>query len=224
MLSRAHCLGPHYQFSQGLVFRAPPEGPLARWERCWRRPGPAALLPSPSTGCQAQRVPLASRAWQWGCLHSQRRVWTGQGAATSCWSHTCRKANFSTQREDTHKHPHTCRHTHFHGTNSWRVWHMFGSCCRSENEGVKEVCAGEKHHRQRLQRLQKYSVLFRIIGNIWVAFLLHHGLLTMECRTNNPRIDSKFCLCRGGLNLKKFKIISKCSWVFYHPPLSSLMQ
>lgn len=75
-----------------LVFRAPPEGPLARWERCWRRPGPAVLLPSPSTGCQAQRVPLASQAWRWGCLHSQRRVWTGQGVATSCWTHTCRKA------------------------------------------------------------------------------------------------------------------------------------
>lgn len=80
-----------------LVFRAPPEGPLARWERCWRRPGPAVLLPSPSTGCQAQRVPLASQAWRWGCLHSQRRVWTGQGVATSCWTHTCRKAYLHTQ-------------------------------------------------------------------------------------------------------------------------------
>lgn len=94
-----------------LVFRAPPEGPLAWWERCWRRPGPAALLPSPSTGCQAQRVPLASRAWQWGCLHSQCRVWTGQGAATSCWTHTCRKANL---HDGTPTHTHTNKHLQAH--------------------------------------------------------------------------------------------------------------
>ena len=74
------------------VIRAPPEGPLARWERCWRRPGPAVLLPSPSTGRQAQRVPLSCQAWRRGCLHSRRRVWTGQGAAASCRTHTCRKA------------------------------------------------------------------------------------------------------------------------------------
>lgn len=53
-----------------VVFRAPPEGPLAQWERCWRRPGPAVLLPSPSAGCQTQRVPLSCQDWRCGCLHS----------------------------------------------------------------------------------------------------------------------------------------------------------
>lgn len=111
-----------------LVFRAPPEGPLARWERCWRRPGPAVLLPSPSTGCQAQRVPLASQAWRWGCLHSQRRVWTGQGVATSCWTHTCRKAYLHTQI-------HT--YTNFHKADSWWVRHMFGRHCGGESKCVE---------------------------------------------------------------------------------------
>ena len=105
-----------------LVFRAPPEGPLARWERCWRRPGPAALLPSPSAGCQAQRVPVASQAWRWGCLHSQRRVWTGQGVATSCRTHT------HTQEGPPSAHT----HAHLHKAGSWWVRHMFGRCCRGE--------------------------------------------------------------------------------------------
>lgn len=49
-----------------LVFRAPPEGPLARWERCWRRPGPAVLLPSPlhrvpGTACTTGKPSLTMR-------------------------------------------------------------------------------------------------------------------------------------------------------------------
>lgn len=107
-----------------LVFRAPPEGPLARWERCWRRPGPAVLLPSPSAGCQAQHVPVASQAWRRGCLHSQRRVWTGQGVATSCRTHTCRKGLLA--------HTNTHTHTHLHKADSWWVRHMFERCCRGE--------------------------------------------------------------------------------------------
>ncbi|XP_023208536.1 uncharacterized protein LOC111612245 [Xiphophorus maculatus] len=74
-----------------LVLGAPPEGPLARWERCWRRPGPAALLPSPSAGRRAQRVPLASRVRQKAAMHSQRVCERGRGAAASCCTHTCSK-------------------------------------------------------------------------------------------------------------------------------------
>lgn len=113
-----------------LVFRAQPEGPLALWERCWRRPGPAVLLPSPSTGCQAQRVPLASQAWQWDCLHSQRRVWTGQGVATSCWTHT-------------HARRPICTQTLLVG--STHVWKML-----QRWEWMCGAVAGEKLHRKRL--------------------------------------------------------------------------
>ena len=125
-----------------LVIRAPPEGPLARWERCWRRPGPAVLLPSPSTGCQAQRVPLSCQAWRRGCLHSRRRVWTGQGAATSCRTHTCRKAPARTHRR---------AHCRGEADSRW-VRHMFGRCRGGERKRVDQfnwvslaVCAGEKH-------------------------------------------------------------------------------
>lgn len=145
-----------------LVFRAPPEGPLAWWERCWRRPGPAALLPSPSTGCQAQRVPLASRAWQRGCLHSQCRVWTGQGGCHVMLNGHVQEGQLARRENPL---THTCRRTHFHEADSWRVWHMFGRSCKC----WKEVCAGEKHHKWRLQRPPKYLILLRILRDIWVA-------------------------------------------------------
>lgn len=172
-----------------LVFRAPPEGPLARWERCWRRPGPAALLPSPSAGCQAQRVPLASRAWQWDCLHSQRRVWTGQGVATSCWTHTCRKANKERKKIKT-KHTHMHVHTSPPGGLLEGLTHVQ----KMLQEWEKGVFAGGK---------PQISLRHWNSGekNTCIALSFHHCSLTSKYRTSSMHIDLLYYLKHSTLEL-----------------------
>lgn len=190
-----HGLGLHYRSSKGPFWCLEPHQ-RGLWLGGRGVGGSLAPLCSflpPSTGCQAQRVPLASWAWQWGFLHSQRRVWTGQGVATSCCTHV-HEGQLAHTKKQTHM------HVQHHKKDAWWVWHMFRRCCRSEGGCVEGVCAGEEHQRQ---KLHNYLVLLQFIEGIHVALVLRGRRLRNECRTSSEHLHLIYYICSDGLNLLK---------------------
>lgn len=122
-------------------FRCPSEGPLARWERCWRQPGPAALLPSPSAGCQAQHVQLARGAWRLAaaCVTFEQ----GRGSLPNPYIRDGLIARART-------------HAHLHKADSWWVPQMFARCCRVAGKCVRSHLSEFVQERNITRRKRKH--------------------------------------------------------------------